>query len=322
LQIAAKALVFIDFSNALYIYINQTNKKMKFKIVICLLVFFTFSVGLKSSYAQDLIVTERGDSIKCQIKNISNEKIFFTFIFKDQVQSTSLPLEQVHSHTKDYYGKPLVPDKIESGEKSFPYFRLALNGGYSRRIAKIGENVPVYYEDYVTGLRPGFHYGLDMTFYTTETFGLGVKGLVSHHNNFMDNVNLRLPNGLSQYGEMGDNIMIYLLAPAMSIRVFDMNTKNALVMNVGMGYLGYHNDVILIDDYDIDGGTVGFAFDFGYDISISENLAIGLQMSMVIGSITKFNLSDGNTSETIELEPEDYENLSRLDLTIGLRFNK
>jgi hypothetical protein len=59
----------------------------------------------------------------------------------------------------------------------------------------------------------------------------------------------------------------------------------------------------------------------GYN-SLSDNLALGMQMSLLPGTLTKFDFSDGRNTETIKLEEENYENLSRLDVTIELRFTK
>ncbi|MDR2651313.1 MAG: hypothetical protein LBC68_03230 [Prevotellaceae bacterium] len=49
---------------------------------------------------------------------------------------------------------------------------------------------------------------------------------------------------------------------------------------------------------------------------------MGFQLSLIAGSLNQFKLTDGNRTEIIKFEKNNYENLFRIDLSIGLRFNK
>ena len=62
-------------------------------------------------------------------------------------------------------------------------------------------------------------------------------------------------------------------------------------------------------------------FGFGYDIAVSENWAVGIQLSYTSGVLTQIKQSSGSSTETIKLQPEEYEGLTRFDIAIGLRFN-
>lgn len=93
-------------------------------------------------------------------------------------------------------------------------------------------------------------------------------------------------------------------------------------MNFSLGYMGYSNDKVIVDKYKMTGSTLGLSLDIGYDIGLSENLALGFQVSVLTGVLTKYDWSDGTTTQTIKLEKDEYENLNRIDLSIGLRFNK
>jgi hypothetical protein len=61
--------------------------------------------------------------------------------------------------------------------------------------------------------------------------------------------------------------------------------------------------------------------DIGYDFAITKNLHLGLQMTLLAGTLFEFYLTDGNTVERIDLEQGEYESLNRLDFSVGLRLN-
>jgi len=104
--------------------------------------------------------------------------------------------------------------------------------------------------------------------------------------------------------------------------MFILNKRNGLVMNFGVGYLGYFNAGMLIYPLLLKGNTLGFSWDFAYDIRIAENLALGLQVSFVLGTLREYEITYLSRTETIELDKDNYDNISRIDLSLGLRFVK
>jgi len=40
------------------------------------------------------------------------------------------------------------------------------------------------------------------------------------------------------------------------------------------------------------------------------------------GVLSQYEISDGRRTETVKLDKDAYENLSRVDISVGLRFNK
>jgi len=55
---------------------------------------------------------------------------------------------------------------------------------------------------------------------------------------------------------------------------------------------------------------------------LSENFALGFQFSYTAGTLMQYELIDGSGSHTIKFDENNYENLSHINLSIGLRFNK
>ena len=55
---------------------------------------------------------------------------------------------------------------------------------------------------------------------------------------------------------------------------------------------------------------------------LPDLLFIRIKLSFLSGTMDKYNLSNGVQTETIKLEKGEYANLSRIDFSVGLRFNR
>lgn len=286
------------------------------------LIFALITVLLSNTIrAQDLIVTKENDSLNCKITKIKTDNIYFTFMHKEEVRNTLLPLNDVKYHQYNYYKTSIVPaDKVVDNQK-FNHFRIAVNGGWSYRVAKLSGNIPPEFEQYQKELKSGYNLGVDLTYFISEPFGVGFKYNNFKSKNEIDNIYITYPNGYTEYGKMCDNISINFIGPIFSTRLLNANKKNALLLNFGLGYMGYKNEAVLVSDFTMKGSTLGISWDVGYDIGLTDNLSIGAQFSFLMGTLMEYELSDGLTTETIKLDKDGYESLSRIDLSLGLRYN-
>lgn len=284
--------------------------------------FFSMLLFSFSAQSQDLIVTSQGDSLNCKITKVKTEHIYFTFRHKEEIRNTLLPVAQIAYYQFGFYQTPEVPLHQAVGNEIYPHFRVAISGGWSYRIGKVSESVPSDFEQYIRDLKSGYHYGLDLSYYFSEQLGVGLKYNKYKSKNSADHIYVDQPDGTTQLGKMSDDISIHFIGPMLSMRLMDADKKNSFLMNVGMGHMDYKDAAVLISDFTIKGSTLGLCWDFGYDIGISENLVMGCQLSLMIGTLYQYKVSDGRHTETVKLEEEEYENLSRIDLSIGLRFVK
>lgn len=273
-------------------------------------------------HSQDLIVTAKGDSINCNISKIKADNIYFTFKYEDEFRSTLLPISNIEYHQIDYFQEGEVPVEKMVGYQHYPHFRIAMNSGYSYRTAKVPENMPADIMDYYKALKSGFHFGGELTYYFTEPLGFGIKYYTFHSANSMDGVYFEDTEGNGRLGTLSDDIIISFIGPTFSTRLLNHNKRNALVMNLSLGYLGYSNSMTVADDYKVTGKTVGLVYDIGYDIGISENVSMGFQISAISGMLYEYTMNDNGTARTIELEEGEYEGLGRIDFSVGLRFCK
>ena len=290
---------------------------MKKLLVIFFLVFTTNTI-----FSQDLIVTNEGDSINCKITKVKIDNVYFTFKYKNEFRSTLLPVVKIKTHKFNYYAISEVPKSKIVGVDKYNHFRLAISGGYGYRIGAISDDTPSDFKEYTKELKKGYNYSGDLTYFFTKYMGFGLKYNFFNATNSMDNIYVESMDGNRRYGKMSDDISITFIGPTFTTRIIKANKNDALIMNVGVGYMGYENNMVLIDKYKISGSSVGLTFDIGYDIELSSNLALGFQLSIITGNLFQYELDDGLTKKTIKLEEGKYESLNRIDLSVGLRFGK
>lgn len=280
---------------------------------------FSIVIFTISAYAQDLIVTNSGDSINCKITKVKKDYIFFTFLNEGKIANTIIAVSSV----KDYKFKH---SKIMTiNKKDLPgycqHFRLALNAGYSYDLVKISDNNPSEFREYFTDLKSGYHLGTDLTYYLNQRIGVGLKYSFFQTSNEI-NIYLQNEDGTRRYGTMRDDITISFIGPTFSTRHFNAKKENAWITGLSIGYMKYTNDGIFIDHYKQTGSTIGMILDLGYDIGLSENFSLGFQVGFVSGVLTQYDLNNGKTTQTIELNKGEYIGLYRIDFSVGLRLTR
>ncbi|MDR1202928.1 MAG: hypothetical protein LBL58_15040 [Tannerellaceae bacterium] len=281
----------------------------QFFFALCF-VFLTVSL-----YAQDLIVTDKGDSLNCKITKIETDNIYFTFKYKGEIRNTLAPVSDVTYYQTGYYQTAEVPsDKIPI-HRNYPRFRFAVNGGWSYRIGPLPPNISSGMSDYLQELKSGFYYDAGLSYYFNEYLGAGLR--------YSEHLSSNSDDGSIGYGSMSDRIRINFIGPVFSTRLFNRTKKNCLLLDLGMGYLGYHDKALIASEkLTLKGGTAGFYWNIGYDIGISQNLALGLQLSLISGFLFEYKRSNGTYTEVIKLDKDTRENLSQIALSVGLRFSK
>ncbi len=288
-----------------------------------LLLTFALSGVLLKSTAQDLVVTPEGDSLNCKITKVKNNYVYFTFVHQNEVRNTLLPVSQVAGYQYNYFDSAILPVEYRHDKSAFPRWRLSFNGGFSYRLGKLPPGIDPSLKPYLKDLKSGAHYEAGVSYYFSEQLGAGLR-----YNHFLskasaDNIYVTPPNGQTQYGSMSDNIGITWFGPLFSTRLLNGKKTGAVVLDVGIGYAGYRNkSVLLNENLSFKGGTAGLYWGIGYDIGLSKGTALGLQFGYTAASLTKYRISNGFRTETIELDKDNYESLSHIDLSVGLRFGK
>lgn len=194
-------------------------------------------------------------------------------------------------------------------------FRIAVQGGFSQLLAKTAPSIAPQNRDYISALKSGIHYGTDLTYFIKPTWGLGLKfnQFRSSHSGTLYDENMMTVN-------METSLVNSFVGPSLTTKYDSPNNKHTFIFNIAIGYMGYLSDKKNIQ-VETTGATIGSALDAGYDYRFTKNFALGAQLSIVGGVLKKFTHKSGNNSMTETLGDNEKESMSRLDVSLGARFN-
>lgn len=281
-------------------------------ITLCLI--FLFSKG------QDLIVTEKGDSLNCKITKVNLENIYFIFKKNNEIKDTLLNNSKIKYFKKDYFSISEVPkDKIPNN-----YSKISINidGGWSYMTAKVSDKVPSELHNYVEELKSGYHFGGDVDFFPFKYFGFGLKYSRFRTSNQLNNVSfVDSTTGQIYKGKLRDDITVQYFGPSFCARIPIVNNKVNFNSDFSFGYLSYKNNAIMYNNYMLKGKTLGLLWNFGIDYKFESSFSIGLTCAYTFGRLSQYEYSDARQTQTIKPEKEDYEGLSRIDISVGLKWN-
>jgi len=127
-----------------------------------------------------------------------------------------------------------------------------------------------------------------------------------------------------------DKIRLQQIIPTFNVRILDTRRRGALVASVGLGYVDYRDKGYFTERNNlhfatIRGAAVGMLMSIGYDIPLSQTMALYVQVSNTGGVVTRFTLKDELTGKTYNESVDDIENgegLGKINLSLGLRFAK
>ena len=259
----------------------------------------------------DQIITINSDTLTCTITEKNRDKINYSFQNADStiVYNASMPTDQV----KEIRSATYMQGNMALLHPKPSTFWLRFEGGYSRRLGKIPEELSNTLDPYMEQVRNGFCMGGSLTYFPGNNFGLGVK-----YNLHRSRASLLMPNAI----QIKDDIFIHFIAPALTLRFISPESYNAAYLTAAFGVIRYRNSASIPDKIIIKAKTVGFSLDFGYDIGISDDVAVTLGCGIATGYYESFELTGsakkfaGNGS----FKTNHGDNLLRLNLTVGLAF--
>lgn len=258
-------------------------------------------------------MTTGGDSLNCKITKEDDQYLYFSFKQEGEPKETLITRKDVVSYQRAYFAQPdLSAEEIEKVKaKVFKPVKLGLAGGWGYRTGKLVSDNPEQ-KDYLKGLKSGFQLSADFDYYFNDLFGIGLKYALFRAS----------ANGRVMGTQMEDKTTTQFIGPTFAMRFLSFSKKNAFIMNYSAGYLSY------LDKGSSSGrsgkltaGTFGLVMDLGYEAGLSENLAILFQLSAVVGTFSSYTFEEQGYSQKVTLPDDERENLSRIDLSIGLRFN-
>ncbi len=277
---------------------------------------------LDIAHSQDLIVIEKGDSLNCKITLIERDYIYFTFKSGGETKNTLAPLTSVKSYKEAYF--PMPKEEKNKVPVNYQKYRMGIYGGFSYRTAKVSDKVPAEFESYVSGLKRGSNLGADASYFFSKGAGFGVKysRFASKNEKYNDVYLIDTANGTARAGRLKDNITIQYLGPTFSTRITSRNKKRQFVSTASLGYIFYKDKATVVDEFTIKGNTIALSFNAGLDCYVAKNLYVVFFLDYLSGSLSRFEVDDGRRKQTIQLDRYNLESISRIDIGIGLRWNR
>ena len=274
--------------------------------------------------AQDLIVTNSGDSINCKITKITKDYVHFTFKHNEEIRNTLLSANQITIQQKDYFSISELPANY-SHKDIFPRFRVAIDGGWQYRTAKLADGIDAEWREHYRKMKSGFHYDLQAAYFFTESMGIEAMFSQQFFGNKLGYGTLSDINGnVIASGILNEEITFNYSGVNYIVRLLDLKKKNCFLMTMGLGYLGYDNKKLISgEQYEkITAGTLGTNIGFGYDIGISKNFDIGFKLTLMGGTFRNYKQTFNGITTNETMPEKTAEGLGTVKLSIGLRFNK
>jgi hypothetical protein len=295
---------------------------------------------LHNSYAQDLIVTNVGDSISCLIVRETSSTVQFSYSKYNQKIVREFGKDRISSIVYRFYterdslfaiaalkNQPIMPDTIESDtlqmvtekvvaevvgveqDNSFwERWQFGFNAGYSQRLFRSQVNATPYEREYADRMKKGYSFGVNAFYFPWKSVGFGIK-----YNMFRNKAERDI--------RTHDDVTIQFLGVSVAHRKMFINNKTMLLSALWVGYQPYKNLARHIgQDYVMKAKTMGWGVSVGIEQRITSNLALSLTGSGYLGNIYKYTREYKGLTETVRFTYDRFEDLSRAEITLGLKF--
>ncbi len=221
--------------------------------------------------------------------------------------------------TKDSSVPGITPKPVAASPVHHDDWRFAMNGGYSWQTAKISGSYNSFERDYIEGLKSGYHLGGEIDYFFNEGTGISLQYNQFHSSNSTQ-ATAQMTNGQIVSGLLSDKINTYFIAPGITWRVLSRTHRNAFLFGISVGYIHYDDEGLFIIPSEISGSSVGFSYDLGYDIGLSQSTALGLGFAWKLGTLSSVRMTKNGTSQSVSLNDNERIGIGHLDFSIGLRF--
>jgi hypothetical protein len=268
------------------------------------------------------------DTIDCKIAKVSQSAIFFDITTKGVKSSGKLALNNVLNYTISCNSTALEQKPVNSNP--FERLRLGVNGGFGYLLSssKTAEedmvdqgftlkNAKSYYRD----MRSGLYANTELTWMIAPDYGAGIKykffDTSSRTEGFVDPL-----DGINiYYTTYKEHIYVNYLGASCffhqsisSLKSFKLNSGYSI------GLVTYRNEAEYLNEYYLlTGKNIGMDISIGLEYFITRYFSVGTDLSVFYSSIHKIKITDGSNTTTVNLEKANYENLTRLNLSLGLR---
>lgn len=303
-----------------YSFTTCVMKLSRFFLSILFLSYFKLN-------AQDLVVTQKGDSLRCKIESEDAHFMHITMGSGANQKKILLAYDQVRYSEVNFYAKKEGYVNEEDDYRapkaiySYPKFRVNVNGGLGYLSAKLSSSIPPYLYDYYNELRKGFTFNAAADYFFLPFFGAGISYSIFRTKNSLSNISAQnTVTGKIVTGKLEDNITVNYVGPRLIFCLMSKGKNAAFLPYFSMGYVSYQNKGIFFEKYTTTANTSGRKAGLDLNYRIDNNFFIGLDISYTTIVLTKISVESNGNKKTVNLKKDEYDNESRADFLVGLRY--
>ena len=197
-------------------------------------------------------------------------------------------------------------------------FWMGALAGPSLLLQKAPDSLIPEFQNYYNKLRSGWHYGFETGYFFNKHIGVGVKYSRFNTKQAVDSLVLELFSKI-YYIDLSSNMSILSLSPMVYGRLPLLKDNLSITAGIGPAWLFYRNIGKAVNDSAMfKGSSPGLSASLRISYEILPYLGISLQGSYIHAFLKKYTMDDGNSQQVVELEKKDYQNISRLDYSLGI----
>ena len=308
--------------------------------ILRIIAYCILSLMSVTAQGQDLIVSHQGDSIHCKIMEVKSDHIRYAYVEDDKVVKAFIPLSRVVLYQPNFYSYSEIENLLAVQQQEFqeeiirefkqaeerkqkkgsPHSTFLLSGGWSQRLAELkNRNYDEETLAYGRALQSGWNFGMDIQFPVSHRNGFGLKYSAFYSQHADDFVTYSPPGGTPTTANLKSTVWIHYFAPTFNGTIPNGNSTRAVMLGFGLGFLQYTEKAEVNPPIKASGNHFGFSLDLGYDFGLQNVSAPFIRFSFFIGNILSAKIVQG--SNTVSGRLRIPENLSRIDVSVGMRFS-
>ena len=280
-------------------------------------------------YSQDWIKPINHDTLSCKITRVTKDAVYFG-INTNGIQTSGKILK---TNIAGYHiaGEEKLPFPGQEIIPTYKRITLGLNGGYGYLLGSttnaINSMTSVGFtrdqaESYYNDLKSGFNFAGELYYTLSSSYSIGLTDKFFTNSASATNA-LEDPNFMTiVYYSSSEKIYVNYTGLAVSFnQPFGKRARLRLNSSLSFGVTNYRDEAFYTNTYAlITGICPGTDLNVGIEYRINDLVSLNAGVSSYISYLKKVKVTDGASTTKITLEKGNAENLSRLDLSAGIRF--
>jgi hypothetical protein len=295
-------------------------------------------------FSQDRIILNSGDTIRCTINKVTRNHVFFSQNFngisakgkitKNNIREWTIVAQEKQQAFFPAWEPPATEPEnrteLKAIDASHDRFRVSFTGGAAYLMGNT-ENAKqtlqekgVHINDsekYYTDLKLGYQAKSSVYFNAFGDYWLGAL-----YHGFYTSAEITTPLSMDDnymyYGKYGERYFVnFAGASIFSVSRYGRSKQLGLNSSFTIGPAFYRDEVDLLHEQVlIQGTSLATNLTIGLEYFIQPKISLSLESSLFSSTLKKINVTTGQSLQEVKLEKDNYENLSRLDLSLGLIF--